>query len=283
MVSSLTYRTSDVTRWGGGQGSNLTSTQVDLNFWNLFEAIDQLEADQALTVSIDFISQPLNGNQLFVHLTNHAVLGPFTIPTAQWNPRGNWAPLTNYAPFDVVSFGGNLYLITTAHTSAATFNPNATNGLNQNLYILILSAPENALPSDGTIGMRLVKGSGSPFVTHWESDLIRLVCFVGGKPNPSELLFQYPVVDNMTIPAGLIQSVFFANTPTAANVTYNLFKTGASIGSITFTGPSPEGISISFPATVTFIPGDIITLVGPATPDIQQADISFSIAALLTA
>lgn len=283
MVASLTYRTSDITRWGGGTGTKLTSVQVDLNFWTLFEAIDALQADQSLTVSIDFISQPLNGNQLFVHLTNHQVLGPFTLPTAQWNPRGNWAPFTNYAPFDVVSNGGNLYLISTAHTSAATFNPNATNGVSQNLYILILSSPENALPSDGTTGMRLVKSSGSPFVTRWESDLIRLICFVGGKPNPNELLLQFAVLDHMTLPAGLIQSVFFANTPTAANVTYNLSKTGAAIGSITFTGPSPEGISISFPANVLCVPGDIISLTGPATPDIQQADISFSIAALLTA
>lgn len=280
MVGTLSFRTADNTRWGGGNVTDLTAVQVDINFWTLFEAIAQLEADQDITVSIDFIT--VSGNQMFITLTNHAVLGPFTLPTAQWKPRGVWTPNTAYAPFDVVSNAGNLYLVTTAHTSAATFNSNATDGLGQALYILILSAPANSLPNAGNTGQVLMKASESPFVSAWSDLFIRMVAFVGGQPNPSELLLQYVVVDDMTIPAGLVGSAFFANTPTATDVTYTITHNTNPIGSITFNGPSPENITVSFTADITCVPDDVIALVGPVTPDARQADITFVIVATLT-
>lgn len=280
MVASLTYRTADNTRWGGGQGSDLLAATIDLNFWTLAQAIAQLESDQSITVSIDYIT--VTGNQMYVTLTNHAVLGPFTLPTAEWSPRGNWAPTTAYAPFDVVSENGSLYLVTTAHTSAATFNVNATNGTGQALYVLILSAPENALPANGTIGQVLTKSSGSPFASEWGNLYVRLAVFVGGQPNPSETLLQYSVVDAMTLPVGLAGSSAYEGVATLLNVTYTLNQNGNAIGSITFTGPSPQDVDVTFPAAVNFIPGDTFTLVGPTTPDAQQADISFTIVATLT-
>lgn len=281
MVASLTYRTDDGTRWGGGQGSNLAAVTIDLNFWNLFAAVSQLETDQAnFGAGIDFITQPTNGNIFFIHLTDHRVLGPFTIPTAQWTPRGNWQPLTAYALYDTVSDNGSLYLIITPHTSGATFSPFATDGLTHELYALLLEQPANELPSDGTIHQRLAKASGSPFATQWVSDLLRMFVFVP-TPDPSEVLIQYPVVDHMTIPAGLAGSVVFNGTPPALNTTYFLNKNGAAIGTITFTGPSPSDIVVAFPA-ITFVPGDIFTLVAPAAPDANQANISFTLVALLT-
>ena len=36
---SITYRTTDFTKWGAGQGANLTNVQVDDNFWFLYELI----------------------------------------------------------------------------------------------------------------------------------------------------------------------------------------------------------------------------------------------------
>jgi len=282
MVATLTYRTADSTRWGGGQGSDLAAVTVDMNFWNVYTAIAALETVTATTtVSIDYIVQA-GGNQLFIHLTNHAVLGPFILPTSQWRARGNWVPAMPYAAYDVVSENGNLYLVTAAVTSASTFDPFTTVGGNL-LYVLILSSPENSLPTGGTLGMRLVKQSTSPYTAAWEYDSIRLALFVEGQPLSSETVMQYTVVDNMTFPLGLYGSAFFQGTPTESNVQYSLFQNGNAIGAVNFNGPSPENITVTFSIAVNCIPGDVISLVAPYVPDTAQANISFTFVAELTA
>lgn len=282
MVASLTYRTDDGTRWGGGQGSDLAAVTIDLNFWSLFSAIEAVEAAQTNGAGIDYITQPVNGNIFFVHLTDHRVLGPFTLPAAQWNPRGEWQPATLYAPFDVVSHNGSLYIVTVQHTSAGTFSPFATDGLGHSLYILILSSPANSLPDGGTLGQRLTKASGSPYITEWTSDKVRPFVFCQGQPQPNELLLQFTVVDHMTLPVGLSGTVAFANTPTQTDVSFTISLNGASIGSIDFSGPSPEEVSVTFPSTIACEPGDVLTVNGPAVPDTIQADISITLVALLT-
>src|ERR1035437_8789427 len=161
MVASLTYRTADGARWGGGQGSDLAAVTIDLNFWLCFSAIQALEDNIAVNAGIDYINQPSGGNLFYVHLTNHAVLGPFVIPTAQWSARGPWAATTVYGAYDLVTQGGSLYLVLIAHTSGATFSAGATDGLGHNLYSLLLASPANSLPGGGTVGQKLAKASGS--------------------------------------------------------------------------------------------------------------------------
>lgn len=283
MVDILVYRTDDGTRWGGGQGSDLAAATVDINFWSLFVAVAAIEDDllAGAAAGIDFISQPTGGDMFYVHLTDHRVLGPFKIPTAQWNPRGEWQATTSYAAFDVVSNNGSVYLVSIAHTSAGSFSPLATDGLGHLLYMLLLSTPTNVLPDGGTIGQRLVRSSGSPFVTHWETDKRIAFAQIDGNPNPSELVLQYPVVDNSVLPASLTGSAFFEGVPCLASTTYTLLLNGASIGTINFSGGSPETITVTLNET-TLVPGDLLTINGPTIPDVNQADISFTIVMLLT-
>jgi hypothetical protein len=280
MVANLTYRTSDGTRWGGGLGTDLTATQVDLNFWTLFQAVQSLENISSSGAGIDFINQPSGGNLFFVHLTNHVVLGPFVIPTAQWTPRGQWQPDTIYAAYDVVYEDGSLYLITVPHTSGATFSPFSTDGLGHLLYNLLLQQPADELPTGGIAGQRLVKSTSSPFSSAWEFDSVRLAVFVEGSPNPSEVLMQFCVTDHITFPVGLTGSVVFAGIPCVDQTVYGLNRNGASIGSITF-NVSPPDVAVEFTAAVVCVPGDIISLVAPTTPDPNQANISFTIVAQL--
>lgn len=283
MVDNLTYRTDDGTRWGGGQGSPLAAVTVDLNFWSLFSAVGALE-DQLLAgaaAGIDFISQPQDGNKIFIHLTDHRVLGPFTIPTALWNPRGMWQASTAYAAFDVVSYNGAVYLVSIAHTSATTFSPHATDGLGHNLYMLLLETPANSLPIGGTVGQRLAKASGSPFISEWVSDKRVAFVQINGNPDPNELLLQYPVVDHSILPASLLGSAFFEGIPAVALTTYDILLNGAAIGTIDFSGGSPESITVTLSQTV-LIPGDVLSITGPVTPDINQANVSLSIVMLLT-
>lgn len=280
MVASLTFRTADNTRWGGGQGSDLAAVAIDLNFWTLFSAVQALEDHSTVNAGIDYINQPAGGNTFFIHLTNHAVLGPFIIPTAQWSPRGEWQPDTTYAAYDLVGENGALYLITIPHTSGTTFSPFATDGQGHDLYVLVLEQPADQLPVGGTPGQRLVKSTSSPYTTEWLDDLIRLHVFVEGQPLPSEILIQYTVVDNMTLPIGLAGSVFYQDTEAANDTVYAVIKNGASIGSVTFAADGT--INVAFAAVITCVPGDVIQLQAPSSPDSEQANISFTLVATLT-
>jgi hypothetical protein len=279
MPTSLVYRTTDNTRWGGGQGSDLAAVTIDLNFWTLFSAVQALEDHMSVGAGIDYINQPVGGNLFYVHLTDHRVLGPFVIPMGQWQPRGNWAPNTSYAAYDVVGNAGSAYLITIPHTSGATFSAFATDGQGHLLYNVILQAV-GQVPAGGTVGQKFVVNSFG--VPAWGSDFIRLALYVEGQPLPNEQLMQYVVTDHMTLPIGLTGSAFYAAPQTNTNVVYTLNKNGAALGSVNFFGPSPDHVSVTFPSNIAFVPGDILTLVAPAIPDAQQANISFTFLATIT-
>ena len=187
MPAPLVYRTDDLTRWGAGQDSDLSATQIDINFWTLFSAVAALEDHSEGLASI--ASAAVIGNQLFLTLTNDAVLGPLTLPTALWNAKGQWLPNIAYAAFDVVTDNGSAYLVTQAiPNSGATFSPNATDGHGHNLYMLLLTNPEGVLPSGGTVGNLLTKAAGSPFETEWSTQYARIFCQVIGQPNGGELV-----------------------------------------------------------------------------------------------
>ena len=281
-ITTLTYRTADGTRWGGGQGSDLSAVTIDLNFWAIYTAIQALEDASHTTVSIDYIAQTA-GNQLFIHLTNHAVLGPFIIPASEWNPRGRWQPTTPYAPFDTVSdIDGNLFLVMEAHMSGATLNPFATDGLGNLLYVLIIEAPVSSMPSNGVVGQGLVFIGGSPSFAEWQDRYRDLALYIPGQPQAGTVLLQYCVTEDMFFPVGLVGSAAFAAVQTLTTVSYPLFKNGNAIGAIIFNGPSPDSISIQFVAQVNFVPGDVITLNAPSSPDAQQAGISVTLKATLT-
>ena len=281
MVTSLTYRTADSTRWGGGQGSDLAAVTIDLNFWTLFSAVQALQ-DVSIGAGIDYINQPTGGNLFFVHLTNHAVLGPFVIPTSNWDPKGAWAATTAYNAYDVVTNNGSLYLVLIAHTSAGSFSPATTDGSGHNLYSLLLSSPANSLPTAGTNRQSLVKLGSTPYVTGWVNDLIRMALYIEGQPLPGERVMQYMVVDNMTLPVGLTGTVVYADTSTALDCSYTINKNGLPIGRINFHGPSPDTVTVTFSSAVAFVPGDFITVTAPSVPDAAQANISITLVAILT-
>lgn len=133
---ALTYRTTDLARWGVGKGADLTPTEVDLNFWELLQDVNEAIAASA-GKTIDYISQ--TGTQLYIHMTDHSIQGPFELPSATWSFRGEWQPSTLYAVNDVVSNSGGVYAVLYDHVSDTSFDPNALDGGHQ-LYQLILTA-----------------------------------------------------------------------------------------------------------------------------------------------
>jgi hypothetical protein len=109
--------------WGAGKGANLQPTEVDANFWELAQAIVDLQSNPAQPVGIESIS--VSGTQMTITLTDGTVMGPFTLPVLTFRWRGEWVPLAAYAELDVftVEFTG-IFMAVLAHTSGATFDPN---------------------------------------------------------------------------------------------------------------------------------------------------------------
>lgn len=106
------------------KGSDLTPTEVDDNFESIRDFVEALETDGGFTGrGIDSID--VTDDQMTITLTDATELGPFTLPTTQFNPMGDWVTATSYAVQDcVVSTDaatlGNGYACIEAHT-AGTF------------------------------------------------------------------------------------------------------------------------------------------------------------------
>ncbi len=117
--TSIVFRTTGP--WGPGKGANLTPTEVDENFHDVDERIDTLETNPPVAVSIASIS--VVGSSMFVFLDDSTELGPFTLPTAVFNWRGDWAEGTSYVINDVFySAGDGVYLVVTDFESASNFD-----------------------------------------------------------------------------------------------------------------------------------------------------------------
>jgi hypothetical protein len=153
--------------WGAGQGSDLNAFQIDSNFWFLWQLI--LSVQSTIVAGIDYFS--VVGDSFYVHLTDHMTLGPYPLPVAVWTYRGAWQPFTVYYPLDIITSGGATYIVQFQHTSAATFNPNANDGMGHNYYGLLLAAPPSYSPIGGEVGQALVvtiPGGLTTPTTAWE-------------------------------------------------------------------------------------------------------------------
>ena len=69
------------------------------------------------------------GGSSYVCMSNHTSSGTFALDLANWDVmvdgqrwRGEWATTTSYEVNDIVKYENTIYLCTTAHTSAGTFN-----------------------------------------------------------------------------------------------------------------------------------------------------------------
>lgn len=130
-MDGIIFRTTDGARWGGagglGTGGNLTPLQFDENMWDFLTRIKALETHPPTAVSI--LSFTVLGSQLQINLTDGTHRGPFTLPIATFNARGQWVNSMPYAQLDIITaphFG--IYLVNIAHTtpaSPALFDPAA--------------------------------------------------------------------------------------------------------------------------------------------------------------
>jgi hypothetical protein len=111
--------------WGPGKGSPLSKAEFDGNNYGFENRITDLETNPPQPN--DIVGITLTGSFLSMTQRDGTVLGPvpFSPPMARW--RSEWAATTAYVAFDFVTVTGNgLYGVLQDHTSALTFDANAT-------------------------------------------------------------------------------------------------------------------------------------------------------------
>ena len=172
---TLTYRTTDMARWGTGQGFNLTAAQVDINFWDLVQRMLAQEARPDAAAGIDHFE--IVGINMYVHMTDDTVLGPYELPVATFQDRGEWTPETVYSVMDTFTVNGGLYVVTRDHTSALTFDAGANDGAGHDYYQLMIQTPGSAMPAGGAVGALLVKTTATDYAVGWGYTSADVVAF----------------------------------------------------------------------------------------------------------
>lgn len=271
MVDQVTFRTTDNARWGAGFGADLSATQIDINFWVLFTAVQALQNANDSFAGIDHFV--ISGTSLFVHLTNHSVVGPYMLPQAQWNFTGAWRPRQNYAAFDVITEGRAVYLVLVPHLSSSLFVAGANDGLGHNFYGLLLEAAPAELPADGVPG-QVLQWQTSPGDVRWNTLTRNIALYLETAPTPVENVLDFQFTELTSFPVGLTGSQFSVGTRPTGPQEFDLFQDGGNIGSVIFHPTGPATVTFNHP--IDFSVGDIFSIVGPSVPDPHMSRIRFN-------
>jgi len=297
----LTYRTDGP--WGAGKGSNLTPVEVDQNFWELVQDIAE-KAVQGVGIANIIVV----GNEFSFVLTDHTILGPYTLPVATFNNRGAWAPGVNYFINDIVTNDNAVYLVIFNHVSEDTFDPNANDGHGNNFYSLFIAS---AFPTDGNEGQFLRMG-GSPLIAQWEDADLNALSDVlisapvqgqslqydgsewanadtpwdfgfsfGATPAPSSTIQIVPLTRSIRIAADFAGSVGVCDTSPTSDFVITASLDGTDFGTITIDSGGAFTFSTSgIEVDASF--GQIIRFTAPPdSPSPDAANVALTVAASL--
>lgn len=286
----VTYRTTDMARWGTGKGSNLTPTEVDENFWELVSIIIDLADNPTAPAEIDSIT--VTDGTFTILLTDGRSFGPFALPIAGFHYEGEWVGGTSYTAlsiFTVTDVG--TFLAQRAYEAPTEFDPLEEDGFG--VILVQLAGPGAAgaagatgpgVPNGGTTGQVLTKVSDDDQDTDWvtpetSSDPAEapydLGFQFGGVPGVSEAQ-NFIAVRAWSLPASATLSKAAALVASTGTAVIDIQKNGSSVGSITFTTDDAGTFTVA--TQVDFAAGDVLSLVAPASPDATLADIFLTLA-----
>jgi hypothetical protein len=233
------------------KGSPLTIAEGDGNLTYLDGRIDTVAALVGKTID----SITTSAAAITFNLSDSSsVVVP--LPTLQLNPRGEWMPSTDYFYGDLVNVRGlGLFLVAVTHTSASSFDPDATDDTTANNALYQLWAPLRDVHYDIAISV------------------------TGPIPGDQSVLAQVIIPRALQMSAGLSGAVARLATATqATSLQFNLEQNGGQIGYVSFfadtdvnTDGSQDG-TITFSADVTFAAGDIFVVLAPNASDVPLTD-----------
>ena len=99
--------------------------------------------------------------------------------------------------------------------------------------------------------------------------------FVNGKPSASLVLQRYVFATTVVFPAGLAGSQGTAGTAATAMAVFEVQKNGVAVGSMMFAAAATTA-TFAMTSATTFDAGDVLTLVAPATPDANLANLAWT-------
>ena len=247
----LVFRTDDSSRWGAGLSRALRADEVDMNFWILLSLILQIEANPVQPNQISSITS--DGASLTVTMADASTFGPFTLPVAEFEWRGNWTPTTVYNKWDLFETTTGLFLVLQAHTSNATFNS-----------------------SDGNVAGAYYRTLVKYPVT------LDIGFFAPGYPGAGVAdgfpIFSYLFAHPAFLSAGLPGSLAKVAAAFTSAQSFDIQQDGLSIGSLDFAAGATVG-TFTFAADVQFIANDVLQIMKPATIDATGASLNVTIAA----
>lgn len=91
----------------------------------------------------------------------------------------------------------------------------------------------------------------------------------------SQVVFRHQFVREVSLPVALTGSKFAAITAATASAVYTIRKNGASIGTLTWAAAGTVP-AVAFAAGVSFVSGDFLDVIGPASPDITLAGMTLT-------
>lgn len=151
--------------------------------------------------------------------------------------------------------------VTGAGTLAMTLKTQAANK--------VLAGP--ATGADAAPTMRALVASDLP------AQPFDLTAFYPGVPGASAIVTRVPVARAVTFPSGLTGSIAKASVAATASTVFDVQKNGSSVGSITFAATASSA-TFTAASAITLAAGDLLSIVGPATPDTTLANIGFVLA-----
>lgn len=136
----------------------------------------------------------------------------------------------------------------------------------------------------GAEGLYVVKNGNSPEVRvtdvqNWMFTQATgpLSEFFTGKPTASQVMYGYVVpVGGLRLPQNLPLSSIKVTVAATASTVLSIQKNGVQIGTATI-GAAGTSATFSFANTVNFAAGDVLTIVGPASPDATAANFIFNL------
>jgi hypothetical protein len=115
-----------------------------------------------------------------------------------------------------------------------------------------------------------VTGSGKASVTTTVSGSY------AGSPTASLVIQRYVFADAVMFSAGLAGSQGTAGGAATATATYSIRKNGAIVGTMVF-APGATTATFTMGAATTYVAGDILTVVAPASPDPTLANLAWTL------
>lgn len=247
---AIVYRTNG--DWGSGKGSPLTAAEVDENFYDLDQRVEDLETNGVQPNNIASIQ--VIGSQMTIFMEDYSTFGPFTLPIALFHWRDIWQTETDYNELDLFYvIGQGLYMVRLDHTSDVyEFDENAMNEESEPLYTKLFGIPG--------------------FQTWYDIPI-----FIPGMPGNGALVYKHIAPREWYLDEDESECPISAGTlPTADPAEFDIRKNDVSIGALEIYPGGAYFMNLDS-SPVQFAKDDVLDIYAPSPQDATLADVSIVI------